>query len=334
MKVGICAIMKDVNPVYLNEWINWHRLIGVDYFFIYDNESVPALKDLVKDPTNVNFTDFPGKIKQLDAYNDCLSRHKDNQIPQCDWIAFIDDDEYIMVANGTLKDLLKKQRNSGLALNWICYGAGEYQPDKPLIPRMLRHTPIRFESNLHIKSIVQPNKTKVFGNPHHPRYEVGGAVNIYGEPVKGAYTNNPAMEKAWINHYYCKSEKEFMQKIEKGRVDSPIPYSMDLYHQVNNAATITSDIPMKILNTNTKITQMRDENGEKCLLQLIREVEKLNPIKDLVALEIGVPGTIGFPLTSLFTTAVNTSDSKAFICASISANSVNLSEKPPAVKSL
>jgi hypothetical protein len=36
MKVGVCAIIKDCNESYLKEWIEWHQLIGVDYFFIYD----------------------------------------------------------------------------------------------------------------------------------------------------------------------------------------------------------------------------------------------------------------------------------------------------------
>ena len=47
MKVGICAIIKDCYEPYLLEWLVYHRSIGVDLFFIYDNEStVPIIEML------------------------------------------------------------------------------------------------------------------------------------------------------------------------------------------------------------------------------------------------------------------------------------------------
>ena len=34
--LAICAIYRDEAP-YLREWIEFHRLVGVEHFFLYDN---------------------------------------------------------------------------------------------------------------------------------------------------------------------------------------------------------------------------------------------------------------------------------------------------------
>ncbi|WP_369598480.1 glycosyltransferase family 2 protein, partial [uncultured Muribaculum sp.] len=37
-KVSLCLIFKDEEP-YLKEWIDYHILIGVDHFYLYNNNS-------------------------------------------------------------------------------------------------------------------------------------------------------------------------------------------------------------------------------------------------------------------------------------------------------
>src|SRR5438132_9854743 len=37
-RLSICAIYQDEAP-YLREWVAFHRLIGVEHFFLYDHES-------------------------------------------------------------------------------------------------------------------------------------------------------------------------------------------------------------------------------------------------------------------------------------------------------
>ena len=38
MKIGVCLIIKNENE-YLEEWLTHYRSLGVDKFFIYDNNS-------------------------------------------------------------------------------------------------------------------------------------------------------------------------------------------------------------------------------------------------------------------------------------------------------
>ena len=47
VKFAICAIVKNEGR-YLEEWIDYHLGIGVQKFFIYDNESTDSTKDILQ----------------------------------------------------------------------------------------------------------------------------------------------------------------------------------------------------------------------------------------------------------------------------------------------
>lgn len=42
IKLAICVIVKNEAP-YMKEWIDYHRLVGVEKFYVYDNESTDSL---------------------------------------------------------------------------------------------------------------------------------------------------------------------------------------------------------------------------------------------------------------------------------------------------
>ena len=91
MKVGICAIIRDCNENYLKEWVEYHRLIGVDYFYIYDNDSKISIRETLKDCLEYLIVyDINGDIKQLEAYNNLLDKFHKNELDEtvkCDWVA-------------------------------------------------------------------------------------------------------------------------------------------------------------------------------------------------------------------------------------------------------
>lgn len=43
----MCRIFKDEAP-YLEEWIEYHRLVGVDRFYLYDNNSSDDYMDRIR----------------------------------------------------------------------------------------------------------------------------------------------------------------------------------------------------------------------------------------------------------------------------------------------
>ena len=92
--LAVCAIAKNEGP-YFKEWIEWHRSQGVERFYIYDNESADCTREVLQpyiDSGIVEYHFFPGRKRQLAAYDDCFERHRFDTR----WIAVIDLDEFIV----------------------------------------------------------------------------------------------------------------------------------------------------------------------------------------------------------------------------------------------
>lgn len=74
--ISICLLTKDENK-YLKEWIQHHLSIGVDHFYVYDNNSSQSARNIVlREFDETRFTFVPWLIyhkhMQVEAYNDCL----------------------------------------------------------------------------------------------------------------------------------------------------------------------------------------------------------------------------------------------------------------------
>ena len=96
-RLAIGAIVRNEGP-YLLEWIAFHRVLGVDRFFIADNGSTDDGGGAARRARrgrascgHLPFPDRPGRRPQLPAYAAILRRHG----AEADWIAFIDADEFL-----------------------------------------------------------------------------------------------------------------------------------------------------------------------------------------------------------------------------------------------
>ncbi len=219
----ICSIVKDETP-YLEEWIEHHLNIGVQYFVIYDNNSVvPVRQTLTKYIKHglVDVTDCPiVNEAQIKAYNNCLYQmHNTAQ-----WIIYIDADEFIILnKHRHINELLKEYDSfGGLCLNWELHTASGHleKPDVPVMKAYREYLPHLNEINKHVKTILQPRFTLALSNPHCAIYEKGYyAVNENYTRVSSAFSDF-SNEIAQINHYYTKSYEEWITKIKRGRSDT------------------------------------------------------------------------------------------------------------------
>ena len=67
--IAVACIIKNEGP-YLKEWLEYHKLIGVEHFYVYDNESTDDTKDILKpyiDSGEVTYIYYPGRDKQDEA---------------------------------------------------------------------------------------------------------------------------------------------------------------------------------------------------------------------------------------------------------------------------
>lgn len=220
------AIAKNEGP-YIREWIEYHRQVGVQKFLIYDNESTDQMRTLLEPYIQkglVDYTYFPGRAKQLDAYYDALKKYR----KRARYMGFFDLDEFVVpVEKKTLVDVIQEILNKnpfagGVAINWYVYGSAGHKtkPQGLVMENYLYRAKDDYRNNHCVKTVVNPRLTKGYiFDPHTPTYFCGyHSVTEKGMIVDGPWNEYPnnSYEKIRINHYYCKSEEEGKIKFNRG----------------------------------------------------------------------------------------------------------------------
>ena len=146
-KIALCAIVKNEN-LYIRDWIEYHKKLGIDKIFLYDNNDINGekLSDVINDyilskyvvifnrrgiekglvynKNNINL--------QNQCYIECYNNLKD--FSEFQWVFFIDLDEYINVKSGTLKEQLTDKKYNEfdtICFPWIIYDDNEQLTYKP-----------------------------------------------------------------------------------------------------------------------------------------------------------------------------------------------------------
>lgn len=218
--LAVCAIAKNEGP-YFKEWIEWHLKQGVEKFYIYDNESTDCTKEVLTpyiESGVVEYVYFPGKKKQLAAYDDCFERHR----LEMRWLAVIDLDEFIVpVKDRSVTEFLHRmERFSAVEINWLVYGSGGAKNKEPggVMERFRKHSISQHRLNTHVKSIVDPRRVCTMTGCHEAARISGRATDSHGVPVtKGRGDREPQHDVIRINHYAIKSYEEFLSKRARGR---------------------------------------------------------------------------------------------------------------------
>lgn len=226
--LSICVLFQNEAP-YLQEWIEYHKLLGVKHFYFFNHYStdnyLEVLKPYIQDGT-VELKDIltvADDIKtyyamQCKCYTDCLQYAKGSS----KWVAFIDPDEFLLpVQNVSLTDFLKGYEDfGGVAANWKMFGTSNVKkiPEGHLvIESLLLSGEKSFPCNRHVKSIVRPERTSHFESAHQPIYVKGyEGVNTDKFSFKGDKSHTILWNKLVINHYWTRDE-DFFYKIKVPR---------------------------------------------------------------------------------------------------------------------
>ena len=224
MSLAICAIFRN-EAAYLREWVEFHRLVGFDRFYLYQNRSDDQWQPLLEPYIQagmVEVTEWPMESPcQLPAYQDFIGRHTGEDR----WVAFIDCDEFLFASSlATVSEAIAQVNPRGwgaIGVNWMCFGASGHlrQMDGLVIERFTSRPGDRFEPNRHIKSLIRMDRVESVGpDPHHFRVN-GGTFSETGDEVAGPLTARVSHNLLRINHYVTKSREEFLKRIARGRSD-------------------------------------------------------------------------------------------------------------------
>jgi hypothetical protein len=226
-RLAIVAIFKGEDE-YLREWIEFHRIVGVEHFFLYDNADSAASRAILapyveeRIVTYTPFAEFPEpglrrkygndqfhKLSMQNlAYGDCSRKYA----RRCDWLAKIDLDEFLypLPPFDTLPEALKRfaRRDvKGFSVMAARFGpSGRLErPELPVIESYRLRYP-EFDRNWKaVGSGGRISGTFGYQGCHNYFYKL--------DPLSRALDDETTREAVRINHYVVKSRAEYLDKI-------------------------------------------------------------------------------------------------------------------------
>lgn len=223
--VSICAIFKN-EALYLKEWLDYHLLVGIEHFYLYNNNSTDDFMKILQPYISKNivtYIEWPYQQGQISAYLDCVNRMgKESR-----WLGFIDLDEFITpIKYENVYDFLRKyERYGSVWIPWKVFGSSG------IIDRDIEQlVTLDFTScwnkpsatgkcfyNTRFKLCMDKQKEDMM---NHILYTTDNnhiypPVNVFGQfcvpPIFGGKNKELPIQ---INHYVIKSRKEYQKKID------------------------------------------------------------------------------------------------------------------------
>ncbi len=219
-ELSICAIFQN-EARFLKEWIDYNRVIGVEHFWLYNNQSdddyLVVLQPYI-DAGVVELEEWPDYWPDIHfafgcqafAYQDALMKAMDKTT----WLAIIDVDEFIVPLEGfSLKKTLKKHydKYSGVCIHWQNFGTSWVEfigPNELMIEKLTMKAEKFSHHNGWYKTVFKVKDVVTVNNPHYPVYKDGKhAVNT--AKSKHFFESDIVIQHLQINHYWTRDEYHF-----------------------------------------------------------------------------------------------------------------------------
>ena len=216
--LSIVLIAKDEES-YLEEFIAYHYLLGVEHFYIYDNESKTPIREVLQNYADIcTIIEYPGTAAQYPAYTHFCKTFGS----QTAWAAFIDTDEFIVLKNHkSVIDFINDYKSAdAIGLNCV-YFVDSYHETKPECLVIDNFTLCQPGQNNHIKTIAKPGSIESFGNAHFITLKPGSIyTDVKRNRINGPFNDNEVTDIAQINHYFSKSKEECIKRYSRKRADT------------------------------------------------------------------------------------------------------------------
>ncbi|KAF5726783.1 hypothetical protein HS088_TW22G00465 [Tripterygium wilfordii] len=222
-KYELCACTMLWNQAFaLREWIMYHAWLGVDRWFIYDNNSDDGIEEVIDELElknyNVSRHVWPWIKSQEAGFSHCALRARS----ECKWVGFFDVDEFfffppqggrqVVSSQNGLRSLIANYSSSSNTIAEIrtdCHSFGPSGLSSHPLQGVTAGYTCRLQSSERHKSIVRPEALdlSLLNIVHHFKLRVGFR-----------YLNVPETT-AVINHYKYQAWETFKAKFYR-RVSS------------------------------------------------------------------------------------------------------------------
>ncbi len=222
---SVCAVaVASGEEGFVEEWVAYHRLIGVDHFLLYDNDPKLPLRRLLRGFENfVTVIDWPsdptagsaGPNLQIKTYMHALALARSRYR----WVTFLDIDEFIVLRrHESLAAFLASFEEFGsVRLNWHVFGHNGYYDDpsglvtSSLTRRMAKPSP-------RTKAISRIEAVASLDSAQFCRLKPGWrTADAGGQPYSDSLYPGKT-DVAHINHYQCRSFLSWMGRVRRGDV--------------------------------------------------------------------------------------------------------------------
>lgn len=246
--LSLTACIKN-EAKYIQEWLTYYKLVGVERFYLYNDKSVDETEDKIDE------LDFRRDITLID-YNAtnpdkiglAYQRANLEYGKKTHWMIFCDADEFfIPTSKIDLKNLLQDYEDfSGLGVPWQIYGSSGHMlsPYGLCLENYLNRAETNWPTNKLVKSIIKTSEIEP-----HPLSSSGYLTSHLWNTKKGVVDENHniidadgqgrindiSINKIRVNHYFTKSYEDWIEKRNRGRgglTRHQIPIEMfDAYDQ-------------------------------------------------------------------------------------------------------
>jgi len=257
-ELGIVAMFRN-EANYLKEWIEYHHMLGVDHFLLYNDRSVDHWKEVLEPYISSNLVEVidhhapPGMsifpIWQTVAYRDGLRRSKG----KIKWLAFIDVDEFILPKkNATILECLNQYfpSSSGVYICWRNFGTGGIYitPGEPILMHLTASSHPLHARNAAGKSIVKTDEVIIeqVWSPHQlvlregAQYYDGSGYPLYFKGTDLQVSSQHTSDLIQINHYVMRDEN-FYQNVRIPKAISKEYGELSLLHEHYQSFNYTQD---------------------------------------------------------------------------------------------
>lgn len=249
--LSVCGIFKD-EAHNMQEWIEYHQIVGVQHFYLYNNFSTDNYIEVLKhyiEKGIVTLIDWPVPKGQMTAYKNCFETYgRDSQ-----WIAYIDFDEFICPYNESkIPEWLRKFENyPSIAIYWKMFGtSGQVKHDFSKLDieqyivsweKLYIGAKIIFNTDYSISDYSSmhtlPTSVKMFGFTF-----IIPPINEFKKFIKWNIhrTGNNKNFSMQINHYWSKSFNDYYgKKLSKGSACENYDHTMEQFwwHENQNCSS-------------------------------------------------------------------------------------------------
>lgn len=234
-----CARMEEDS---IREWVDYHRSIGFEHFFIYGNDDDPRILAETLAPyiaaRIVTYNHCPEPGAQIRMYLHCLRWYGYST----EWLSFLDQDEYVRLA-GFHDDIGELTRHAGtrfdsIQLNWLPFGTSGHR-ERPKGSVLRQYVRRAAAADINTKHITRTSALFALEQlpgpfwhalPAPPVRSASALLEpgtffdwIAGTPLaRQAYQDYVARNSerliaaGCVAHFHLKSEQDFRRRIERG----------------------------------------------------------------------------------------------------------------------